>query len=272
MGSAVAIGPNRLLTNAHVWASDGAWWEADLPAKQEIYLFERGMKGQALLDEEPVEVEVSDRIRGSSFQLIASGVSVLELDSEGTPTRDSEFKCDWAVIETDSPSWRPEEVAVIHSPAMDPDWLIPEGVELFILGYSTIFEGTPLGGRDESWDSDTPRKISDLIPFIRGGPYTIKGRSEISDTGGYMSYSNQWPCPKGHSGGGVFLWNEKAQRPELVGVFHTWVSSTTITTVTKFSLFGIPSLSVPNTSTERGYSLAFSPISGVCQALGLQGN
>ncbi len=268
MGSAVAIGPDRLLTNAHVWAPDNPWWGADLPAEQKMYLFERGMKSQTLINEKPVEVEVSDRIRGSAFRLIASGMSALEFDSEGTPTYASIRKCDWAVIETDSPSWRPEEVAVIHPPAMDPDWLLPEGVELFILGYSPIFEGTPLGGRGDSADSGIPRKTSDLITFIRGGPYTIRGRSELSDEGWSVTYPHEWPQPSGHSGGGVFLWNEKVQRPELVGVFHTW-DQATITTTKEFSLFGSSSLLVQSTSKEKVRSLTFSPISGACQALGL---
>ncbi|MDP6386243.1 MAG: hypothetical protein QGI93_08630 [Planctomycetota bacterium] len=268
MGSAVAIGPDRLLTNAHVWAPDDPWWGAELPAEQKMYLFERGIESQTLINGEPVEVEVSDRIRGSSFRLIASGMSALEFDSEGTPTYASMRNSDWAVIETDSPSWRPEEVAVIHPPAMDPDWLIPEGVELFILGYSPIFEGTPLGGRGDSEGSGTSKISSDLIPFIRGGPYTIKGRSEISDGIWSVTYPHEWPQPSGHSGGGVFLWNEKAQRPELVGVFHTW-DQATITTTKEFSLFGSSSLLVQSTSKEKVRSLAFSPISGACQALGL---
>jgi hypothetical protein len=268
VGSAVAIGPNRLLTNAHVWAPDDPWWGADLPANQKMYLFERGMESQAQINEEPVEVEVSDHIRGSSFRLIASGMSALELDSEGTPTRTSLRNCDWAVIETDSPSWNPEEVAVIHPPAMDPDWLIPEDVELFILGYSSIFEGTTPKGEVDSEDSGIPKTPSDLIPFISGGPYTIKGRSEISDGTWSVTYPHEWPQPSGHSGGGVFLWNEEAQRPELVGVFHTW-DQATITTTKEFSLFGSSSFSVQSTSKEKVRSLAFSPISGACQALGL---
>jgi len=268
MGSAVAIGPNRLLTNAHVWASDDPWWGAELPANQKMYLFERGLEGQTLINEEPVEVEISDHIKKSSFRLIASGMSALELDSEGTPTRTSIRNCDWAVIETDSPSWNPEAVAVIHPPAMDPDWLIPEDVELFILGYSPIFEGTTPKGEVDSGDSGIRQTASDLITFISEGPYTIKGRSGIKDGTWSVTYPHEWPQPSGHSGGGVFLWNQEAQRPELVGVFHSW-DQTAVTTTKELSLFGNSSFSVQSTSKEKVRSLAFSPISGACQALGL---
>jgi hypothetical protein len=233
-----------------------------------MYLFERGMESQALINEEPVEVEVSDHIRRSSFRLIASGMSSLELDSEGTPTYTSLRNCDWAVIETDSPSWNPEEVAVIHPPAMNPDWLIPEDVELFILGYSSIFKGTTPKGDVDLRDSGIRTTVSGLILFINEGPYTIKGRSKILDGTWSVTYPHEWPQPSGHSGGGVFLWNEEAQRPELVGVFHTW-DQATITTTKELSLFGNSSFSVQSTSKEKVRSLAFSPISGACQALGL---
>lgn len=268
MGSAVAIGPNHLVTNAHIWAPDDPWWSVDLPSKQKMLLFERGMKSQAQVNEDLAMAEVSDRIRGSSFRLIASGMSDLEFDSEGGATYTSLRNCDWAVIETDSPSWNPEEVAVIHPPAMDPDWVIPEDVELFILGYSSIFEGaTPRRGVDSEGSEIQPIP-RDLLPFIRGGPYTLKGRSEISDGTWSVTYPHEWPQPGGHSGGGVFLWNEDAQRLELVGVFHTWDQATK-TTIKEFSLFGVSGLSVQSTSEEKIRSLAFSPISGAGQALGL---
>jgi hypothetical protein len=233
-----------------------------------MLLFERGMESQARVNEELARVEISDHIRGTSFRLIASGMSDLEFDSEGEATYSSLRNCDWAVIETDSPSWNPEEVAVIHPPAMDPDWVVPEDVELFILGYSSIFEGaTPRRGVDPE-GSDIQPISKDLLPFIRGGPYTLKGRSEISDGTWSVTYPHEWPQPGGHSGGGVFLWNEDAQRLELVGVFHTWDQATK-TTISRFSLFGVSGLSVQSTSEEKVRSLAFSPISGAGQALGL---
>jgi hypothetical protein len=268
MGSAVAIGPNRLVTNAHIWAPDDPWWSVDLPSKQQMLLFERGMEGQAQVNEELAKVEVSDHIRESSFRLIASGMSDLEFDSEGGATRTSQRNCDWAVIETDSPSWNSEEVAVIHPPAMDPDWVVPKDVELFILGYSSIFkEATPRRGVDPE-GSDIRPIPRDLLPFIRGGPYTLKGRSEISDGTWSVTYPHDWPQPGGHSGGGVFLWNEDAQRLELVGVFHTWDQATK-TTIREFSLFGGSAISVKSTSEEKIRLLSFSPISGAGQALAL---
>jgi hypothetical protein len=243
-----------------------------------MLLFERGMESQAQVNKELAKSEVSDHIREVSFRLIASGMSDLEFDSEGGATRTSRLSCDWAVIETDSPSWSPEEVAVIHPPAMDPDWVVPEDVELFILGYSSIFEGaTPRRGVDSEGSDIQPIAIPpipiqprprDLLPFIRGGPYTLKGRSEILDGIWYVTYPHEWPRPGGHSGGGVFLWNEDAQRLELVGVFHTWDQATK-TTIWESSLFGISVLSVQRSSEEKIRLLAFSPISGAGQALGL---
>ena len=266
--SAVAIGPNRLVTNAHVWAPDDLWWSVDLPSKQKMLLFERGMESQAQVNEELAKSEVSDHTRVASFRLIASGMSGLEFDSEGGATATSRMNCDWAVIETDSPSRNPEEVAVIHPPAMDPDWVVPEDVELFILGYSSIFEGTTPRRGVDSEGSDIQPIPRDLFPFIRGGPYTLKGRFGISGGIWHVTYPHEWPRPGGHSGGGVFLWNEDAQRLELVGVFHTWEEGIE-TTTWKSSLFGISGLSVQRSSEEKIRLLAFSPISGAGQALGL---
>lgn len=61
---------------------------------------------------------------------------------------------------------------------------------------------------------------------------------------------------------------QEVQRPELVGVFHSW-DQTAVTTTKELSLFGNSRFSVQSTSKEKVRSLAFSPISGACQALGL---
>ena len=264
MGSAIAIGPNRLVTCAHIWAPCEPWWKSEVPSQAEFCVFAREFERTVVLDGERATASFPDRITRAVFRLVLSGWPLLEVDADGEATRQSVNDCDWAVIETESPSWGPEDIAVIHEPARDPDWVVPDGTELFILGYSPMFmgdssrEGAGSGSATADPDSDN------LISFIRGGPYTLKGKAGTIDGICSVTYPHEWPQPGGHSGGGVFIWNEEARQLELVGVFHTWAEGTRTETFS-YALFGISGLEMQRTREMKIRRLRFAPIAHACR-------
>ena len=202
--------------------------------------------------------------RTSDFLLVDAGeldVVAENSDSESDWARfKSDSDSDWALIKTDKPRWDAKSAAVIHPAAVDPEWVIPEGTELFALGYSSIFmEATPQdSGHDAAEPSDTISGTERFLLHIENGPYTLRGRAFTSRRGlGGILPSEDWPVPVGHSGGGVYVWNADAERLELVGVFN---SGSKVRRT--FHVFG--SIHVP---LGESIFLLYSPIAPALQAL-----
>lgn len=240
VGSAVILDSNHLLTNDHVFGHE---------TNQEVRLFGISTSSGKF-----------DRMN-SDFQLVDSGVFDVKAENDGAESDWTHFTTDvtsdWALIKTDNPRWDAKNAAIIHPAAKDPEWVIPEGTELFLLGYSNIF----MKETDEQSDS-----ISDYEKFllhIKNGPYTVSGQALTSNRGlGVVAPSEDWPVPVGHSGGGVYLWNSDAERLELVGVFNGGSMGHKTS-----DIFGLITVQL-----EETMYLLYSPIAPALQALKSENN
>ncbi len=262
MGSAVIVGPNRLLTNAHVWSTDDPWWNSDLREEGFLFLSKRGhnhavifgrdQDNQETKDGELQFLQLPNKLVKTKFRLVAAadtGIDrsdspkLLHGETAQLPRPPILWSQDWVLIETDQPTWQPDDVTTLHPAAKAPDWMPTSGTDVFIAGFSAIFRKGP---REEG-------KISarSLYSFIDEGPYVLRGKvlhvdtlpaNDKARTQPMVSYPTYWPGPGGHSGGGVYLWNAKARQPELIGVFHTRVEINATTTWVGFmdlSLFEV---------------------------------
>lgn len=266
--SAIVVGPRHLVTNAHVWAESDPWWEAELAPERDLTLFDRSASWTIKEVEGDVTTMSSPEwYAPQKFRLVASGASTLEVGPDGEYTETSRNHGDWALVETDELTWDEGDLAYVHPPARDPDWRVPDGTELFVLGFSSIFKTAERG--DPTGDGVTPATVFEPKPvasFIKAGPYTLKGHALLIDGLSTLTYTPGWPQPKGHSGGGVYLWNEEAERLELVGVFHSWMSFL-MTRNAVIKPLGISALSFEWESEEQTRRLIYAPISGALQAL-----
>jgi hypothetical protein len=177
-------------------------------------------------------------------------------DADSVLTVDMDPESDWALIKTEKPNWDAKNAAVIHPAAVDPEWVVPEGTELFLVGYSPIFmEDTDPGmtGFALFASSDYEKRML----FIKNGPYTLCGKAAIFLGHSGVLHSENWPVPAGHSGGGVYLWNADAERLELVGIFTTGVKDTKT-----FDVVVLPRFRYGETLVSF-----YSPIAPVLQAL-----
>jgi hypothetical protein len=238
-GSAVILDSTHLLTCIHVFGHEKT---------QEVSLFgictSSGKFDQIksdfhLVDEGEYDDEVEFTNLDSQWDLYKTGV-------DG----------DWALIKTDKPHWDAKNAAIIHPAAVDPEWVVPEGTELFLVGYSPIFmEDTDPGmtGFALFASSDYEKRML----FIKNGPYTLCGKAAIFLGHSGVLHSENWPVPAGHSGGGVYLWNADAERLELVGIFTTGVKDTKT-----FDVVVLPRFRYGETLVSF-----YSPIAPVLQAL-----
>ena len=236
VGSAVILDSNHLLTNVHVFGHEKT---------QEVGLF--GVSTSSGKFDQ----------KKSDFHLVDKGeyddeVEFTDLESNWELFKTGYVGGDWALIKTDKPRWDAKSAAVIHPAAKDPEWVIPEGTELFLLGYSNIF----MEETDEQSAS-----ISDyekLLLHIKNGPYTVSGQAMTSNRGlGVVTPSEDWSVPVGHSGGGVYLWNSDAERLELVGVFNGGSMGHKTS-----DIFGLITVQL-----EETMYLLYSPIAPALQAL-----
>jgi len=120
-GSAVILDSTHLLTCSHVFGHEKT---------QEVSLLGITTSSGKV-----------DQIK-SEFHLVDEG----EYDDAVVLTVDIKPEDDWALIKTEMPNWDAKNAAIIHPAAVDPKWVVPEGTELFLVGYSPIFmEETDLG-------------------------------------------------------------------------------------------------------------------------------
>jgi len=264
MGSAVIIGPNRLLTNAHVWSAVDPWWGSDLREEASLFLCKRGHKHVAMIGQGQGNqeagsgglqlTELQNTLVKTKFRLVAhadasvgrSDVPELLRGEAAQLRRPSMlWSKDWVVIETDRPTWQPGDAAILHSAAMAFDWMPAQGADAFIVGFSSVFiKGAKAEGKIS---------LRGLHSFIHEGPYVVRGKvlhvAKPGDTDRsvprpMVSYPYDWPSPGGHSGGGVYLWNAASQMPELIGVFHTYNATTQWLGVMGLGLFEVDSWSL----------------------------
>lgn len=264
MGSAVIIGPNRLLTNAHVWSAVAPWWGSDLREEASLFLCKRGHKHVVMTGQDQGNQEtgngglqltaLSNTLVKTKFRLVAhadtsivrSDVSELVRgDAAQRPEPPMLWSKDWVVIETDRPTWQPGDAAILHSAAMALDWMPAQGTDAFIVGFSSVFiKGAKAEGKIS---------LRGLQSFIDEGPYVLRGKvlhvatpddTDKSRPRPMISYPYDWPSPRGHSGGGVYLWNATSQMPELIGVFHTYTATTQWVGVMGLGLFEVDAWSL----------------------------
>jgi len=263
LASAIIVGPNHLLTNAHVWAPTDPWWQGQLPAERELMLLDpKAEPGFQIhnTDGERATITLNNPIESRTFRLVASGLPDIELEEGGRPTLTSTSDQDWALIATDDPTWDPHDTARIHPEARAPDWVVSKGTELFIVGFSSIFlidEGADDGNQSVS----ITRKA--MVSFIESGPYTIRGLSMQTEGIHGVEYPEDWPTPLGHSGGGVYRWNEADEQLELVGVFSSMLP---VKVTDWISLFGLSALTFKQ--EQEVNLLSYVPIARVLHALG----
>ena len=90
-------------------------------------------------------------------------------------------------------------------------------------------------------------RASKLHTFFKEGPYIVAGDAiESSPQEGHVQRHafrtpNNYPSLGGHSGGGVFVWNDKTNQLELIGIIS---STADVSAIEKGhwegSFFGIP--------------------------------
>jgi hypothetical protein len=174
---------------------------------------------------------------------------------------------DWALIEADTPRWPADQAATLHPAAIDERWTAPEGTDLLLAGFSSIFMGEDLravtgsGGRpvDDGWEL--------LEPFLSQGPYTVRGEAVLVDGQPAATYPPRWPQPGGHSGGGVYVWDEATGQARLVGVFHSWVP-TLARVVRRYEPLGLSALGFERTVEQKEWTLFYSPVAPALRACG----
>jgi len=278
--SAVIVGSNRLLTNAHFWSAERSWWLSELPAERQLVMLNEDRLRQAQMDGQKT-LPMWDLLVRSKFRLVAAGDpgfdsnEVPELfrvkgefydPSRGVTYLGAVTKppllwtSDWVLIETDRPTWKPEDAAVFHPAATDPDWMPAEGLDAFVAGFSSIFSTGSAAGSDEV-------TLNSMFSLAAGGPYVLRGTmqhvekepssgSDASSPQPMISYPTEWPRPGGHSGGGVYLWNARTRQPELIGVFHSRVP-----TRGWIAFLGMDVIS------RRLWNLSYAPLAPVLRAL-----
>lgn len=241
--SGIILDDRHLLTNAHVWAAKhDPWWQHDPPLHRRLIVCP------------PIILDPDDKIGSRNvnfnkipFELVAAGDLGIEPGPDGEPLPTRNKSGDWVLAVTDQPRWDPDNTAFIHPPARDPDWTVPEGTELYCVGFSSIFIGT---------SKLDPEEIARIL-FT--GPFTLRGEAIEIEGHPAIKYPLGWPKPGGHSGGGVFLWNEEAKRLELAGVFHSYTTGKAL-----LSVGGV--FTIEMASLKEYQILYYAPIAPVLEA------
>ena len=257
-GSAVIVGPHQLLTAAHVWAPQEEWWEG-LPEERELSFCTPSLVALRAVPGASMSLKGLPPFTRSRFRLLAAGTpEVQELANGGTGPRRAPG--DWVLIETDDTLWDPDDAAQVHPAALDKDWRVPEGSELLVAGFSSIFR------REGSHDDQGFLDLGAHLEFVLAGPYTIRGQARnVADLPG-LEYPTDWPRPGGHSGGGVYLWDEREREPKLIGVFHS-KHATQVTATAQFLLLGLDSLAFDVKRDREGALLSYDPVAPAFAAM-----
>jgi len=239
-GSAVIVDAHRLLTNQHFWASTDPWYEAALPQEEELVLL--GTAG----------------LQPANFRLVAAG-DPTGSGARGHTSGQRQSRSDWVLIETDEPSWRPQQAATLHEAALSPGWEPSLSTRLYVAGYSSSFMSSQLQERLDHGGTLAPETFQSVLSFLEQGPYLLQGMSRRIEGMAVISTDLLDGAPFGHSGGGVYLWNDRRHRMELVGLFHSWAATTQVVTEHHRPL-GIGALAYDSTSENEGAVLQYAPL------------
>lgn len=266
-GSAVVLDDDLLLTAMHVWSN-----EAEIVGDpKEIQHF-------LGLQRDP-QVERNTR-PDSHFNLRLAGTAMIEavarLQSSGyepefglVQDRRSTYESlqesrdqigqDWAVARVDEPWWPKEQIAVLHRPALEPDWSPGENETIYALGFASFF-----GAEGAQYKS-----LLHLNQFVSAGPYTVAGFGLGPERAGFMNYPNARPIPKGHSGGGIYVWNAELGRMELVGILSACLEFRRPRVLRPLGLFGTNALSfeLPSAFKTREKLVVFVPLARIFEGL-----
>lgn len=257
-GSAVIVGPHQLLTAAHVWAPHEEWREG-LPEERELSFCTPSLIALRADPGASLSLKGVPAFTHSRFRLLAAGTpEVQDPANGGTGPRIA--LGDWVLIETDDTLWDPDDAAQVHPAALDKDWRVPDGSELLVAGFSSIF--LPEGSHDDQGVLD----LGAHLEFVLAGPYTIRGQASSSVDLPGLEYPTDWPRPGGHSGGGVYLWDEREREPKLIGVFHS-KSGTQVTATVQFRLLGLDSLAFDLKRDRKGALLSYDPVAPAFAAM-----
>ena len=224
IASGVILDKHHLLTARHVvhTEEDTVWHECDLADEVSITIFRKCEDGKDHLHINKQEYEI---VGGDNITKEVEGCTFCRYTLS-----------DWAVVKIDTPTWNPDDAVSIHKPALDPEWTVPPGTMLYAAGYSPAFsEHSQFELVSEPADSGELNTVVDndesfatrpvkLHTFYKSGPYIVAGGAlETPLEEGHVqrhsfSTPNNYPSIKGHSGGGVFIWNDKTNQLDLIGV------------------------------------------------------
>ena len=129
-----------------------------------------------------------------------------------------------------------------------------------------LFAGDALQRPDDRRGEPVPAGWEQLEAFLAAEPYTVVGEAQQIEGLPGVSYPAGWPPPKGHSGGGVYRWNEEARQAQLVGVFNTWLPLRSEVT-RQVAPLGLSALAFERRSEEDGWALVYAPLAPVVSAL-----
>ncbi len=244
LGSGVILDKHHLITARHVVHTDEDvdWLDSDLADKVALYTFIQCKKGKDHL-----------HINTQEYEIV--GGEDIPKEIEGCISCKATL-LDWAVVKTDTPNWNPDDAVSIHKPALNPEWRVTPGTVLYCAGYSPAFsELSYMELLSEPTDSvelnivvkngeTYATRSTKLHTFIKEGPYIVAGDAiESSPQEGHVQRHafrtpNNYPSLGGHSGGGVFVWNDKTNQLELIGIIS---STADVSAITKWegSFFGI---------------------------------
>ncbi|MHC4377674.1 MAG: hypothetical protein ACYS26_13820 [Planctomycetota bacterium] len=266
-GSAVALDDDLLLTAMHVWSN-----EAEIVGSPQQCQHFLGLQRDSAIERSPSPdphfdlklegtalIEAAAHLESSGYEP-ETGLAQDQQESQES-LRDARDRLgqDWAVARVDEPWWPAEQVATLHDPALDPDWSPAEDVPLYALGFAAFF-----GEAGAHHDS-----LFHLDQFVSAGPYTVAGLGLGPDRAGFMDYPDARPIPKGHSGGGIYVWNKDAEHMELVGILSSCLEFRTPSVVRPLGLFGVEALSfeLPNAFDTSEKLVVFVPLARILEAL-----
>lgn len=266
-GSAVALDDDLLLTAMHVWSMDAA--PDGRPEEFQYFLglqrdpsmeraatrdphFDLALDGTAL-------IEAVAQLEASGYEPLAGLAQDQESVNESLREARDRLGQDWAVARVDPPWWSTDHVVKLHAPALEPNWSPTGETQLYALGFAAFFGEE--GAHHQS--------LSHLDQFVSAGPYTVAGHGLGPDRVGFMDYPDARPIPKGHSGGGIYVWNAEAEHMELVGILSSCLEFRTPSVVRPLGLFGVEALAfeLPNTFDTSEKLVVFVPLARIIAGL-----
>lgn len=263
-GSAVVLDDDLLLTAMHVWST-----EDDPDGRPDDFQYFLGLQRDPTIERTATRdphfdlvldgtalIEAVAHLEASGYEPLSGLAQDQESSEESLREARDRLGQDWALARVDQPWWSAKEVVVLHPPALDPEWSPSEDTPLYALGFAAFFGEE--GARYAS--------LSHLDQFVKAGPYTVAGLGLGPDRAGFMDYPDERPIPKGHSGGGIYVWNADAERMELVGILSSCLEYRTQTVLRPLGIDAL-AFHLPGYFDANEKLVVFVPIARVLEAL-----